>query len=373
MKAFQKLALVSAIAAAPFAQAELTSIDDAALSDMTGQAGISIELSAQVSIGSVVYSDTNGLGTTAAETGTLGLNNIVLGGSDGSGAIVGALDEILIDIDVDADDGLVIHLGGTDALGVLDSSNPVDFGLSVGSVTVNNQATLASDIFIGGNLGPIDVTIANDSSISVSAFFEVTEGKVTVDVLGMGISNLTIGQDSSPFLLNTLSPYYDAAKVALIKTGVEASDFGLAQNGAAATPATAALDANSNGTIETSEWESHPTADTSGDGKISVAEADVAFAGGTGAIIDAGMPAGAVTAAPGVGNMAFVAMTIVTTDTSNIDKAGDTTSITNALDINIDAMSMDIGMDVSLGGVGIGSVAINDLNLSGTNLKIYGH
>jgi hypothetical protein len=366
MKAFQKLALVSAIAAAPFAQAELVSIDDALMGEMTGQAGISIELSAKVDIGSVVYTDTDGLANGA---GTLSLANITLGGSNGTGAIVGALDEIKIDIDVDANDGLVIHLGGTNLEGVLDGSDKVDFGLSVGSVGVNNQATLASNIFIGGNLGPIDVTIANDSSIAVTAFFEVTEGSMTVDVLGMGISNLKIGQDSSPFLLNALSPYQQAAA---LTAGVEAADFGAASNGALVTPATAAVDIDGSGTIETSEW-LLTGADLDGDGTITFAEADTALAGGTGAITGAAVNATAKANAPGVGDMAFVAMDIVTTDTLFIDKAGVTTNITSALDIQIAAMSMDIGMDVSLGGVGIGRVAINDLDLSGTSLKIYGH
>ena len=360
MKAFKKLALVSAIAAAPFAQAELVSIDDAALSDMTGQAGVSIELSAKVDIGSIVYTDTGGL---TNGDGTVSISNVVLGGSNATGAVVGALDEIKIDIDVDSNDGLVIHLGGTNAAGVLTGADKVDFGLSVGSVGVNNQAVLASNVFIGGNLGPIDVTIANDSSISVDAFFEVTEGSLNVDVLGVGVTNLTIGQDSSPFLLDTLSPYNN-------KATVEAGDFGVANNGVAVTAATNAIDqaGDGDGFISTAEWVASG-ADLNSDGTVTVLEADTALAAGTGAITSQA----AAAAAPGVGGMAFVSMDIVTTNTSFIDQAGTPTAITNALDITIAAMSMDIAMDVSVGGVGIGNVAINDLNLSGTNLKIYGH
>ncbi len=95
MKAFKKLALVSAIAAAPFAQAEMVAIDDALMGEMTGQSGISIELDATVSIGSVIYTDTD-------QGGSLELNTIVLGGNGGAlNAVSGSLKDIKIDIDVD--------------------------------------------------------------------------------------------------------------------------------------------------------------------------------------------------------------------------------------------------------------------------------
>jgi len=44
MKGLKKLVLVSAIAAAPFAQADLKPMDDAALAEMTGQSGLLIEI-----------------------------------------------------------------------------------------------------------------------------------------------------------------------------------------------------------------------------------------------------------------------------------------------------------------------------------------
>jgi hypothetical protein len=385
MKAFKKLALVTAIAAAPFAQAELVSIDDSVLSDMTGQAGISIELSAQVSIGSVNYTDTDGLtGALPGEAGTLGLNNIVLGGNNGS-IVSGALDEIKIDIDVDANDGLIIHLGGTDTAGVLIGSNKVDFGLSVGDVTINNEATLASNISILGNLGPIDVTIANDSTIGVEAFFEVTSGSLNVDVMGLGITNLTIGDNAAPFINNTNSNY------AYLRPLVESGDFGVANNGALVTPATAALDADASGTIETAEWLASG-ADLNSDGTVTVLEADTALAGGSGAIV-AQAAQSPTSGLAGVASMAYVGMTITTADTTYIDGSGITTNITNALSITIDSMAMDIGMDVSMGTqetagldgdilttgdnvistASIGALSIQDLNLSGTTLKIYGH
>jgi len=334
MKAFQKLALVSAIAAAPFAQAELTSIDDSVLSDMTGQAGISIELSAEVSVGSVVYTDTDGQAVLGnGSDGMIELNTIQLG-SNGNTAVAGALDNIKIDIDVDDTAGLIIHLGGTNTEDVLKGgAESVDFGLSVGDVSIagsGSTAKLASGIYIGGNLGPVDVLIANTTGeISVSAFFEVTHGSMKVDVMGMDISNLKIG--------SSLNPFMSSAYGTELNTKVGALDYGFVTTGTAS--------------------------------GVTVAQTD---AGGPndGTVIEGIRQAAGYTALDG---MAFIGMTIATSDATHTDALGAATVQTDALAITIDSMQMDISMDVALGGSGIGNVAINDLDLSNTVLKIYGH
>jgi len=330
MKGLKKLALATAVAAAPFAQAELTAMDDSFLEEMTGQAGVSIELSANVSIGSVEYTDTDGFGTSAT-AGTIGINNIVLGGNGG-----GALDDIKIDIDVDGTDGLLIHLGGTNIPGIVSGLAPVDFGLSVGSVAINGGNNLISNMSIGGNLGPIDVQIQNDATINMDAYFEVTSGSLNVDVLGMGISNLTIGQDSRPFI------------------GNQAAGPGITVEQAAQSQAASAsiVDADTDGFDDTTGL---TLAETQAATYTAVYDSAESTVGGT-----------------GLSNMAYVGMTIQTTDTSYNAGAG-SVAITQALDISVDSMSMDIAMDVSIGGNGIGSVAVNDLDLSGTTLKIYGH
>ncbi|MCJ8168564.1 DUF6160 family protein [Atopomonas sediminilitoris] len=56
----KKLALATALFTAPFfAQAELQSMDDATLSSVTGQAGISISGNFSGTVGAVVYTDTD--------------------------------------------------------------------------------------------------------------------------------------------------------------------------------------------------------------------------------------------------------------------------------------------------------------------------
>ena len=61
MKTFQKIALVSAIAAAPFAvQADLTPMDDSLMGNTTGQAGVTIEIDiagSGISVGEIEYKD----------------------------------------------------------------------------------------------------------------------------------------------------------------------------------------------------------------------------------------------------------------------------------------------------------------------------
>ncbi len=346
MKGFQKLALVTAIAAAPFAaQAEMVAIDDSMLSDMTGQAGVSIELSAQLSIGDITYTDTDG--GDSAVAGTVGISNVVLGGNGSS-----ALDDIKIDIDVDGTDGLKIHVGGTNNDTVLDGTNPVDFGLAIGSVDVNSTAVLLSNLSIGGNLGPADITISNSSVIGVDAYFEITTGSLNVDVLGVGISGLTVSQDSDAFVGNQDSAAFGGL------AGVSVNDAAAAA-GAAAT----ITDDGLSGGVAGDGLD-----DTSG---LTLVETQAATADATKSAMVTGFEGAYGT---GLSNMAHVAMTIQTADTSYTSSTGAQTDITAALSVSVDSMSMDIGIaDVTVGGNSIGSLSINDLDLSGTSMVIYGH
>ena len=353
MKGLKKLALASAVAAAPFAQAELVAMDDAVLETMTGQSGVSIELSAQVSVGKFQYVDTD-------QNGTFEMSNITLGGAGG----VGALDDIKIDIDIDETEGLRIYLGAKNKVGVLNGTNPVDFGLAVGSVSINDTATLASNISIDGQLGPITVNIANDATISVDAYFEVTGGGMDIDVLGMGISNLTVGDNSNPFVANL--------------------DSGIAGGGAA--NGVSVWDASLNGAI-TADGTYADQADLYANGtEAEIAALEAAAQANVVATDDAlaqnyGLAAGVGT---GLQNAAWVAMTIDTQSTNYVGLDGNPVLVDNSLAISIDAMAMDITADLTLGQVStdggatysaasLGSIAIDDLDLSGTTLKIYGH
>jgi len=57
MKGLKKLTLASAIVAAPFASQAMEALDDATMGDVTGQAGVTIVTDADMTIGSVTYTD----------------------------------------------------------------------------------------------------------------------------------------------------------------------------------------------------------------------------------------------------------------------------------------------------------------------------
>lgn len=77
MKSFKQLALAAAVLSTSFmAQAQMKSMEDAALSDVTGQAGISISGNFNQTIGSITYTDTDG----AQDTGKITMETISLTG-----------------------------------------------------------------------------------------------------------------------------------------------------------------------------------------------------------------------------------------------------------------------------------------------------
>jgi Family of unknown function (DUF6160) len=96
MKGLKKIALVSAIAAVSAgAQAELKALDDSAMGELTGQAGLTIDVETKYTIGEFQYKD----------AGSLFINNISLGGNknevDASGNINNTyLDNFRMTIDV---------------------------------------------------------------------------------------------------------------------------------------------------------------------------------------------------------------------------------------------------------------------------------
>ncbi|MFT6259755.1 MAG: hypothetical protein ACJAYK_000897 [Crocinitomicaceae bacterium] len=433
MKAFKKLALVTAIAAAPFAQAEMTSIDDSVLSEMTGQAGISIELDTALTIDTFTYTDTDGAGTDNA--GSIQMTGIAFGGSSVGGNAAGeaTLKDLVVNIDVDGNNGIVINLAGTDTTNGLLGVNPVDFGLHVDGVTGSGiTGNIASDINIAGNLGPIDVVISNNGGtenlIDVKAYFEVTTGNLDVDVIGLGITNLKIGQDDSP-LFSSASAYREDI-VAALGTVSAATDQQLIDgvNGAAgATAAGALTDAEivgvyKQGQIALAEgsWVEDPANVGSG---LDVNGNDVAAAGvAAGDTVDAQVSASNIaTVATAVSgavlpayaaqvnaavnpnnatNMAFVHLTVGTGDTTYQNINEGTVVVQNALVVNLESFNIDVSMDLSMGetmstlatggtlvdlstanpdgsfsGVArsLGSISLDNLNLSGTTLKIYGH
>ncbi|WP_349343101.1 DUF6160 family protein [Marinobacter sp. MMG032] len=240
MKGLKKLALATAVAAVPFAaQAEMKALDDTSMGNMTGQAGITIELEANVDIGEIAYQD----------AGFLAISDVTIGGAadplTGTGGTSGALDDVSLYIDVagpsgsqdlsgqsvgnkylvgaatnkqnvtwsntatTADGSASYESGMPDiqdgdlVIGIRSTSGvPVDFGVSIGAVSLaksgsevgkldeqrrvngGSSTTLVSDLDMTGLLGPIDIVIQEDTDVmNVNAFFNV-QGTLNADFVG---------------------------------------------------------------------------------------------------------------------------------------------------------------------------------------------
>ncbi|PVY78261.1 hypothetical protein C8D92_102301 [Tamilnaduibacter salinus] len=190
MKGLNKLALATAIAAAPFAaQAELKAMDDSSMGNVTGQSGVTIELETQVGIDTVTYTD----------EGQFNLSNVNIGGGDGdaSNGVDGLLDNLKVEIDVAGDGDALIHVGTTetDANG---NPEPIDFGVSIGKATLdgtdtNDSTLLASNIGIEGNLAALDIQVdtATDELL-VDTSFNVVDMDMTVDFLGVTVEDMQV-------------------------------------------------------------------------------------------------------------------------------------------------------------------------------------
>lgn len=151
MKGLKKLALATAVAAAPFAQAELTAMDDALLEEMTGQAGITIDVDLQMTIDAIKYVDEDGIdlaamdlngdgdtldideaAVTTGAQGAITAKSIQVGSFDTNGALVGAAQIRGVTIDADGSQGLTIGLGKIGDT----SGNGID--VSVAAILINN-------------------------------------------------------------------------------------------------------------------------------------------------------------------------------------------------------------------------------------------
>lgn len=166
MKGLKKLALVTAVAAAPFAQAELTAMDDALLGEMTGQAGITIDVDLDMTIDAIKYVDTDGNAGGSAVQGAITLKGLTID-NDGAAARIRG-----ITIDADGTDGLVIGLNEIgDELG-----NGID--ITVDAVLINDGSAKLQSVNA--------VNAANTAGFNVLAggynYVDYATGAVTTDV-----------------------------------------------------------------------------------------------------------------------------------------------------------------------------------------------
>ncbi|OZC37193.1 hypothetical protein B9Q17_03490 [Marinobacter vinifirmus] len=231
MKGLKKIALVTAIAAAPFAaNADLKALDDSTMGNVTGQAGVTIELETRVSIGEFTYTDTDGhagSGDDGTAGGTFAVSGIDLGGATVSAsesatqyaAATGAgglLDNLKIDIDVADDGDAVIHVGSLQPKLDPDTGEqvenpdgspaymPIDWGMTADSMELRGnageQTTLISNMDAWGLLGALDIRVDTDDvngvagtgTLNLDVAFTVEQMDFDVEFMGVGIKGMSI-------------------------------------------------------------------------------------------------------------------------------------------------------------------------------------
>ena len=236
MKGFKKLALVAAIAAPMTSVHALEALEDSALSDMTGQAGVTIDLETAVSIGQVQWNDTD-------TNGVVNLNSIAVGGWAAQGADESAaqLDNVRLVIDSN-DNGdleiLVVTQTGFNADGTVNASGEqraVDLGISVGGIELaetdtGTSSTIMSNINMNILLGPQKFVIENNDAnglISAKGFFQLhPTSSLKVDVAGITVDSLRVGNfaGSAPTGVDAFTGTdYTAAGFAYYDVGISAN------------------------------------------------------------------------------------------------------------------------------------------------------
>jgi len=227
MKGLKKLALATAVAAAPFAQAELTAIDDTLLEEMTGQAGITIDVDLDMTIDAIKYVDQDGDQDGSGVQGSITASSLSIGADNGTDNW-GAARIRGITIDADGTDGLVIGLNeigdtagngidievkavlinaGNANLTAYNAINPVNaamqssFILSMDDIKAGTVATtlgtaMVTDVTAAATATPADLTAANTAATNAgfTDFNDMASAALTGDAAAQGeINTLAVG------------------------------------------------------------------------------------------------------------------------------------------------------------------------------------
>jgi len=319
MKGLNKLALATAVAAVPFASQAMEPMSDKAMGETTGQAGVTIELDTQISIDQIEYSQ-------GTNTGSFLVNTIDIGGTNiGSGFGEGL--DLAINVDLPEGGEQSTAFGSN---GLATGGNGVALNDGDAIITVKNQA--------------------NDGSAPVD---------LAVDVDSMGLES-SDGSNSATLISNVnLDVYLSQLDI-------------IARNDSVTDAAGNTVGSDANGALEVQAAFAIDDLDMDID-VASVGIQNLQMAGaGTLTQLQQGAPAGAgATADPNNITPAVVSMDIGTGDAANGD-------IAEALNVNISNFTADIWMPTitvgnnNNGGSSIGSVGIDNLSLTNTQIAVYG-
>lgn len=192
MKGFTKLALVSAIAALPMTGFAMEALDDATMSDVTGQDGISIGLSLNQSM-TIVIDDTDGLlGVAGAPAAATADGIIQIGDGAGAGTEMSMNGTATINVDAGGD--------GTDGVLVVGISLASGFAVNTGDISVGtsiNDGALTGGAPVLDSVG-ITFTSGLDLNIQLGAaadqFLEITNGNIgTLNITNFALNDINGG------------------------------------------------------------------------------------------------------------------------------------------------------------------------------------
>jgi len=434
MKTFKKIALVTAIAAAPFAaQAGLVSIEDAEMSNVTGQAGVTIEIdlgTEGIKVGSVVYTDTahTDVEVTDADGVEPGASDYVstMSGTDGGSVTleninVNLTGTLVQTIDVSSNGDLEMTMSSPGALTITAGNNAADTtgafsALKLGAA--GNESELINNLDLSVNLGASTTTIMNlggtsQALVTVPAVADRT-GLIT-DETDVGFDQAAVDAADAADLANATATATNAQITTL--NAIAPVGLGLLAN--AGVTGSYANDVSSmaikmNASVQVTDMNlglfgyTKAQANVLSQGHSTVTEAKTVLTDIDGSTAIAGLTFNASTgiaSATDATNADVVTYNDTLQATKNLIATGSAVQVEgvtvqsstggaialnqviwavggNANEagskagvyIQMGAMNMNIGVDaIKIGGSSIGSVAINGLELAGLTQRIYGH
>jgi hypothetical protein len=211
MKGLRRAALVVAVATLPLAaNAQIKALDDTQMGNMTGQAGITIELQTKVDIGQIKYTD----------EGSLAINNVSIGGAnktsffpeftvpDFAGSTPSdLLDNIKLNIDIANNGDAVINM-----LPV--HFQAVDFKVSTGAWNLEGSGgttTILDNFNMVGLLGGGTIHVFNAThKVGVRLAFAIDDMNFDLPTLAVGLRNVRVtGENYDPIIPNVLDLFSD--------------------------------------------------------------------------------------------------------------------------------------------------------------------
>lgn len=203
MKSLKKSVLALAISSLPFAaQAELKPLEDTHMGNITGQAGVTIELETKLNIGEFLYTDEGSLSIKDISIGGAnrtdmfseftnpGIRNLLFGESSD------LIDNIKVEIDIADDGDALINVFPLVAA-------PIDFSVKTGEWSLQghtDSTVLANNFAMDGVVTELKIRVdtATDK-MNVQTLFAIDDLDVDVDFLALGIRDLRLtGADFDP-------------------------------------------------------------------------------------------------------------------------------------------------------------------------------